>query len=438
VFTVPGGGFAAHRPGDHIRCGQRGGVGVPGAYACGPMPGGSAAGYDRRMSSPLSPAPGQASPSRTVLVWAGAVAFPLLLVLLLAIDPGSLEPALRFVLVVVVMLLPVAAVRRGALRMLGIMLLTVAAVTALFPHGEAFWFVSDIVVLQIVMINLALGYIAATRPRQVSASAAALALGVELLVSAGFLVWPVQDSGIVLVLAAITVWVVGNSVRQRRGYRAARAEQEALRVIQAERLRIARELHDMVAHSIGVIAIQAGVGSRVIETQPAEARNALSAIEDTSRETLAGLRRMLVALRGAEPDGSAPLDPTPGLDDLEELVERTAKAGVRVEVRWAGERQPLPPDIDLSAYRIIQEAVTNVARHAAVDRCDVAVDLRGGLLTLEVTDDGRGAVGAPGPGYGIPGMRERVSLLHGEFDAGPRADGGFRVTARIPVPEGVR
>lgn len=372
-----------------------------------------------------------------MLVWVGGCAFPLLVVLLLAASPGSLMPAVRLVLVALVMLLPIAAVRRGALRVLGLMLLTLLAVSVLLPHGGSWWFVNDALVLQLVMINLTVGYLAATRPRQLSLSAAGLALGVELLVCAAFMIWPVRVGEIVLILAAVTVWVVGNSVRQRRGYRAARQEQEALRVIQAERLRIARELHDMVAHSIGVIAIQAGMGRRVIDSQPAEARNALSAIEDTSRETLAGLRRMLVALRGAEPDGgAAPLAPTPGLAELDALVERTAKAGIRVAVHRAGERRPLPPDIDLSAYRIIQEAVTNVARHAGVDRCDVTVEERDGLLSIEVTDRGRGAAGPPGAGYGIPGMRERIGLLHGEFDAGPRPDGGFRVAARIPVPEG--
>src|SRR5207247_10820514 len=144
--------------------------------------------------------------------------------------------------------------------------------------------------------------------------------------------------------------------------------QAKLQAATAERLRIARELHDMIAHGIGVIAIQAGVGSRVIDTQPAEVRNALTAIEATSRETLAGLRRMLGVLRRAEPGspgspgrpgpGHGPPEPAPGLADLGRLAATTAEAGVRVELRWLGERRPLPADIDLSAFRIIQEAVT--------------------------------------------------------------------------------
>jgi signal transduction histidine kinase len=233
-----------------------------------------------------------------------------------------------------------------------------------------------------------------------------------------------------MLLALGVAWLLGQSIRQRREYADVQRRQTAVQAVQAERLRIARELHDMIAHSIGVIAIQAGVGSRVIESQPAEARNALTVIEDTSRETLAGLRRMLGALRRAEPD-PASTEPSPGLADLDRLVLRSLDAGVRVDVRRHGDERPLPADLDLSAYRIIQEAVTNVVRHANTDECRVSLDYGEDELSLEIIDDGAG--GAPGTGYGIPGMRERVSLLHGDFTAGPRPEGGFRVSARIPV-----
>ncbi|HEY3479030.1 MAG TPA: ATP-binding protein, partial [Streptomyces sp.] len=119
------------------------------------------------------------------------------------------------------------------------------------------------------------------------------------------------------------------------------------------------------------------------------------------------------------------------------LVARTRDAGVVVDVRWRGERGPLPPDIDLSAFRVIQEAVTNVVRHAGTPHCRVSVDRGEEELFIEITDDGHGRA-VPSPGYGISGMRERVGLLHGEFSAGPRPEGGFRVAARLPVPEGVR
>jgi signal transduction histidine kinase len=198
----------------------------------------------------------------------------------------------------------------------------------------------------------------------------------------------------------------------------------------AERLRIARELHDMVAHSIGIIAIQAGAGSRVFDASPGEARDALSAIEATSRETLSGLRRMVTGLRRAEP---GLLERAPGLADIERLAATTLDAGVKVDVDWHGSRETLPADIDLSAFRIVQEAVTNVVRHAGTGQCLVSIDQREGRLSIEVTDSGHG--GSPaGNGYGITGMRERAALLGGDFSAGPRTGGGFRVAARLPVP----
>jgi signal transduction histidine kinase len=168
----------------------------------------------------------------------------------------------------------------------------------------------------------------------------------------------------------------------------------------------------------------------VIDTQPAEARNALDAIEATSRDTLSGLRRMLTALRKDDP-GTAPLGPVPGLNELDRLAEATKDAGVRIDVQTKGTPRPLPSDVDLSAYRIVQEAVTNVVRHAGTDNGRVTIDYRDDELAIEIEDDGHG--GMVGTGYGLVGMRERVALLRGEFAAGPRPEGGFRVAARIPL-----
>ncbi len=283
-------------------------------------------------------------------------------------------------------------------------------------------------------------FIAATRPRRISLLAALMVFGVPVIFLAEGLDMPVQLDVVVL-LTTVIAWLAGHSVRQA----AVQAEERRAQAAVTERLRIARELHDMVAHSIGIIAIQAGVGRRVIDTQPAEACNALTAIETTSRETLAGLRQMLGVLRRAEPGpGHDPPAPAPGLADLGRLATTTGDAGVRVELRWLGPRRPLPADIDLSAFRIIQEAVTNVVRHAGTGHCRVTVDCRAGELGIEVTDDGRGGTPpAEGPGeggaiegggFGIDGMRERARLLGGELTAGPRAGGGFRVAARLPVP----
>jgi signal transduction histidine kinase len=241
-------------------------------------------------------------------------------------------------------------------------------------------------------------------------------------------------------LVTIIAWLIGHSIRQAQ----ARAElvraQAAAQTAMAERLRIARELHDIVAHSIGIIAIQAGAGRRVFDARPAEARDALAAIEDTSRQTLSGLRRMMTGLRRAEPEpgpGPAPPGPAPGLADIERLAAVTLEAGVQVDVDWHGSREQLPADIDLPAFRIVQEAVTNVVRHAGTSQCQVSIGQQDGQLSIEVTDSGRGG-SAAGTGYGITGMRERAALLGGDFSAGPRPGGGFRVAARLPVPAPAR
>lgn len=235
--------------------------------------------------------------------------------------------------------------------------------------------------------------------------------------------------------------------RKRREYLEALQEQTAARVVMAERLRIARELHDSVAHSIGIITVLSGAAARVVETKPEQTRQALAGIETTSRETLLELQRMLGALRRAEPDDAmpqaAPLAPAGSLADVPQLAERTAGAGVRVHVTWQGEQRPLPPEIELSAFRIIQESVTNVVRHSGARTCRVAVGYEPTGVRIEVVDDGddglgrpgrpRFAAGAGGSGFGMLGMRERVTLLSGQFSAGQRPEGGFRVTASLPA-----
>jgi signal transduction histidine kinase len=312
-------------------------------------------------------------------------------------------------------------------------------------------------VVTLVVLALAVGleicYIAATRTRRVSVTGAAMAcagllIPVLAVPSLGWLrAGTVGSAGppavtIYVLVFTVIAWLIGHSIRQAQ----ARAElvraQAAAQAAMEERLRIARELHDMVAHSIGIIAIQAGSGRRVFDARPDEARDALAAIEGTSRETLSGLRRMVTGLRRAEPEpGSwlAPLGPSPGLADIDRLAATALDAGVRVEVDvdWRGSREPLPADIDLSAFRIIQEAVTNVVRHARTDQCRVSIGQQDGYLSIEVTDSGCGG-SAAGTGYGITGMRERAALLGGDFSAGPRPGGGFRVAARLPVPAPAR
>jgi signal transduction histidine kinase len=286
--------------------------------------------------------------------------------------------------------------------------------------------------------------IAATRPRRLSATTATVAAGVLTIgwvaeardLADPRIFGPGLPAWLVIAPATIVIaWLIGHSIRQTQVHAEELRVQAEAQATTAERLRIARELHDMVAHSIGIIAIQAGMGSRVIATQPAEAGNALAAIEATSRQALAGLRQMLSALRNAESGApaSAPLHPAPGLADLDRLAATTLDAGVRVDVRWRGDRRPFPAEVDLSAFRIVQEAVTNVVRHACTGHCQVTIDCRDEELAIEVTDAGRGGVIAS-TGYGITGMRERAALLGGQLTAGPRPGGGFRVVASLPLP----
>jgi signal transduction histidine kinase len=307
-------------------------------------------------------------------------------------------------------------------------------------------------------------------------------------------------------LVIIILWIVGYGAGQRRAYAEQLQQQAASSAVTEERLRIARELHDVVAHSMTVVAVQAGYGLHVIEDQPAKAGEALGAIQATSREALADMRRMLGVLRhgGMTPfranngadrhgaanarenggsagtagtretdsnqgagiggigglrfgaaaggpgvgagsgEGAAPLAPAPGLADLDRLVARMAHAGVRVDLRVRGERRDLPPGIDLAAFRIVQEALTNVVKHSGAATCGVTIGYEEDELSVEITDEGRGGqvpagtgarggLAADSGGHGLIGMRERVSLYGGELTAAPGPGQGFRVVARLPI-----
>jgi signal transduction histidine kinase len=283
-------------------------------------------------------------------------------------------------------------------------------------------------------------------------------------------------------LVVIIFWTVGYAAGQRRAYAAQLQDQAAAGAVTEERLRIARELHDVVAHSMTVIAVQAGYGNHVIDEQPAKAREALGAIQATSREALAEMRRMLGVLRQShaapvgvsklqisqqtggrngsdgQPNGAedtsgdvpvsqppAPLAPAPGLADLDRLIARIGNAGVVVDPRVHGVRRQLPQGIDLAAFRIVQEALTNVVKHADTPSATVTIGYHEHELSIEVVDAGRGChvpAGAgtcaepgaePAEGHGLIGMRERVSLYGGELTAQPLPERGFRVAARLPI-----
>jgi len=345
-----------------------------------------------------------------------------------------------------VLLVSALLVRRWPLLALAVTLGGLVATMALQPSP-----VSAALVVLAVAAGLEVCYLAATRTRKVSVTGVAMTAGVGLLipllgvpsggsVRIGSAVPGVPVATVAIALVTVIAWLLGHSIRQAQDRAELVRVQAGAQAAMEERLRVARELHDMVAHSIGIIAIQAGSGRRVFDARPDQARDALAAIEATSRETLSGLRRMVTGLRHAEPGpgpGQAPMGSAPGLADIERLAATALDAGVRVEVDWRGSQEPLPADIDLSAFRIIQEAVTNVVHHAGTGQCQVLIDQQDGQLSIEVTDSGRGGTAA-GTGYGITGMRERAALLGGDFSAGPRPGGGFRVAARLPVPAPAR
>jgi len=253
------------------------------------------------------------------------------------------------------------------------------------------------------------------------------------------------------VIVAVAAWFVGDSVRSRRAYvsglslqaeeRQRRELDLAQRSVAEERLQIARELHDIVAHSLSVIAIQSGVGGHVLDMQPEEARKALAAVESTSRSALEELRRVLEVLR-RDDAGEPSLLPSPGLADVDRLLDQCRAAGLAVTYQIHGQTTPVSPSLDLSVYRIVQEALTNVTKHAGTAQATVDITFGEEAVVIRVTDRGalhrNGHVLAPGQGegtkahHGIIGMRERAAMFGGSVNAGPRPEGGFEVLARLP------
>jgi signal transduction histidine kinase len=335
--------------------------------------------------------------------------------------------------------LPVAVRRRAPLAALLIATVALSVATAL---GASF--APD------PLIALPMYQFAAVRERRESIPGLVLsALALLITAAIGAASHPAEGDASFSVLVSIAAWFVGDSVRVRRAYTAGLAEQASQRASEAleraqrgvaeERLRIARDLHDVVAHSLSVIAVQSGVGRHVIDTQPEQAKAALAAVETTSRAALGELRRMLGVLRN-DGAGGPELLPAPGVGDLEALVVQVRSAGVPVEVVV----DPgvtggiLSAALELSVYRVVQEALTNVVKHAGQASARVELRREGEDLVVEVLDDGVGkSLNWPTPlgaeHHGIVGMRERVAAFGGAIETGPRAEGGFRVLARLPV-----
>jgi signal transduction histidine kinase len=211
----------------------------------------------------------------------------------------------------------------------------------------------------------------------------------------------------------------------------AEREEQARLAVAEERARIARELHDVVGHSVSVMTVQASAVRRLLEDDQEKEREALLVVEQTGREALAEMRRMVGVLR--RPDEAPALAPQPSLEHIEKLVAHTRDTGLPVELRIEGTPLELPAGIDTTAYRIVQEALTNAVKHAGASKADVVVRYMDGTVELTVTDDGRGDGHGGGSGHGLVGMRERVSVYGGELEAGPQAGGGFRLRATLPV-----
>jgi signal transduction histidine kinase len=279
----------------------------------------------------------------------------------------------------------------------------------------------------------------------------ALAAVVAAMAVSAVVAWygPAWSTALSTVTVVVAGWLAGENTRARRAYAQGMAERAAMRERQREehirraaseeRVRIARELHDVVAHAMSVVAVRSGVARLVLDSRPEEAREALSIIETTSRRALQEMRRLVGVLRQPE-EGPAPeLAPMPGLGRLEELVQETSLAGVTVGLHIEGQPGPLPEGVDVSAYRIVQEGLTNIVRHAPGATAQLWIRYLPHQVEIELCDDGgrhradgAAAVDAEGGGHGLIGMRERVALYGGVLSAGPTAD-GFRVLAVLPV-----
>ncbi|OII64075.1 two-component sensor histidine kinase [Streptomyces sp. CC53] len=367
---------------------------------------------------------------------------------LAAVSMSGMSGNLAVNVVIVLLLCLVVALRRRAPRQ---MLLLTAAVgvaqLALDVHVNP----ADFAMLVII-------YTVAADDGPRWASRFALAGGVVAAPLAG-LRWPGPDLsplGVVAFTVFMTVpfvlaWVLGDSMRTRRAYfaqleeRAARLEREreaqAKVAVAAERARIARELHDVVAHNVSVMVVQADGAAYVMDAAPDQARQALETISSTGRQALAEMRRLLGILRTGEHEEAGEYVPQPDVGQIEDLVEQVRTAGLPVDFKVEGSPRPLPSGVELTAYRIVQEALTNTRKHGGPDAgASVRLMYFDDGLGLLVEDDGRGAAqemyedgGADGSGHGLIGMRERVGMVGGTLDAGPRPGGGFRISALLPL-----
>jgi signal transduction histidine kinase len=296
---------------------------------------------------------------------------------------------------------------------------------------------------------IALYTVARRHERRVSLTAATVtAFALVVSTASGAAENPLFAIGLYVVLVA--AWAIGDNVRRRHAYltrvqerEAAMEEeqQERARVAVAEeRARIARELHDVISHNVSVMVLQAAAGADVFATHPERSREALGSIETAGREALAELRRLLSVVDAPVDEGPG-LAPPPGLSRLPELVERVRATGLDVSLTISGDGRALPAGVDFSAYRIVQEALTNTLKHGRASSARVELRFGEYVLEVEIVDDGTASGesnGDTGRGHGLIGMRERAAVFGGELQAGPRSQGGFAVRASIPLDEASR
>jgi signal transduction histidine kinase len=358
------------------------------------------------------------TPTASDAIWAGALAVALT-ALILVVPEGPDTPVTRAAAVAcaIVQAASVMLMRRWPGWAMSLAITAGIGVEALAP--------------QVGWLGLAAGpltYFTRLRPPRVSL----WPLGVMLALTPWKLVHGGWRELIIAVFASLLGWAWGELARSR----CVRREQARRRIVSDERARLARELHDVIAHNVSLMVVQAGAAADVFDQRPERARAALATIQEAGRSALVELRAMLQTLR---PDGAEPRAPQPGLDQLETLAASLGAAGLAVAVNRAGVARAVPADVSLSAYRIVQESLTNTLRHARATRAEVDLRWTDAALHIEITDDGTATPGwrplPPGTGAaaGLVGMRERVRLVGGSLDAGPLPTGGFRVSAHLPL-----
>jgi signal transduction histidine kinase len=291
------------------------------------------------------------------------------------------------------------------------------------------------------LIGIALVVLFGMRPaRWQSLAGLAFVIGVGVLVVVND---PIGHNGdfawntMIFSIAWIVGFAIGGKLREtdeakERATRAEREREEQARLaVSDERARIARELHDVVGHSVSVMTVQASAVRRLLSPDQEKQREALLVVEQTGREALAEMRRMVGVLR--RPEEAPALAPQPSLEHLNKLVDHAREAGLPVELRIEGEPEPLPAGVDLTAYRLVQEGLTNALKHARAQHAEVLIRYSDGQVELTVSDDGPGGGDGEKGGHGLVGMRERVSVYGGELETGPRPEGGYRLRARLPI-----